>query len=141
KMNCPHKKMDVTDISLYSYPEFFDDERFPLLAGSHCNATCKEKMMVYFKVYLELRYKWTMHYIEDARVVEDLKVKEVDEFHYPSLEDYYGFFENRSMGEDPDSEATILKYSKVGILDGKPVRLCDLPGGTKCDFDATNLEE
>ncbi|EGC38042.1 hypothetical protein DICPUDRAFT_23841, partial [Dictyostelium purpureum] len=127
------------DIYLYINPEFFDYDYFPALSPYHCNATCKEKMKVYFKVLLELHYKWTMQYIEDARVVEDLKSEEKKSIHYPNLLAYYSFFENRPL--DEIAEERMLRFSKVGLLDGKPVRLCDLQGDTKCDFDATNLEE
>ncbi|KAM9953804.1 hypothetical protein ACTFIR_008898 [Dictyostelium discoideum] len=55
----------------------------------------------------------------------------------------YKTFDAKEIKVDPinsDYKLVLINF-KVGILNGKPVRLCDLPKGTKCDYDADHLPD
>ncbi|EGC36680.1 hypothetical protein DICPUDRAFT_22089, partial [Dictyostelium purpureum] len=117
---------------------FFQHEGFPRIDPFACTNDCREKMKSHFQFKTQQILEWTTRYFEDARTIEDQQGQKDDHSYKPNLNDYWGFFHGRPLGE---LERKIIKNMKVGLLNGEPIRLCDLPEGTKCDFDATNLEE
>ncbi|EAL60933.1 hypothetical protein DDB_G0293162 [Dictyostelium discoideum AX4] len=159
KYKCEHDDFSLESLKEYGYRLYFDilfdPDRFPLMINGHCNEECKTKMKEIYKISIEQFLTSTQRYFEDARIFEYAKKAEDSDLIY-----YERFFELKELTEDPidgkykfinsneikvdpiDREYKLVLINfKVGILNGKPVRLCDLPDGTKCDYDADHLPD
>ncbi|KAM9982435.1 hypothetical protein ACTFIZ_006963 [Dictyostelium cf. discoideum] len=159
KYPCEHDNFSLEILKEYGYriyfKELFDSDIFPMMANGHCNEECKTKMKEIYKIAIEQFTSSAQRYFEDARIIEyENQTEDSDLIHYER------FFELKELREDPiDGQYKFLNSNeikvdpidweyklvlinfKVGILNGKPVRFCDLPEGTKCDYDADNLPE
>ncbi|EAL63098.1 hypothetical protein DDB_G0288733 [Dictyostelium discoideum AX4] len=95
------------DFTLY-FDELVYPDEFPKIQPGYCTEECKEKMKEIYRITLE----------------QDV---------------IFGCIENFSVLHPPvspqDEYARMaIKAIKVGIQDGKPVRLCELPSGGQCDL-------
>ncbi|KAM9986614.1 hypothetical protein ACTFIY_011026 [Dictyostelium cf. discoideum] len=128
KYRCQHDKFSLSklekseDFTLY-LDELLDQDEFPKIKPGYCTEECKEKMKEIYRITFE-RYIETINN-NITVTAEFLKIT-----WEKILEDVIFGYEYARMA---------IKAMKVGIKDGKPVRLCELPPGVQCDFDATNL--
>ncbi|KAM9990298.1 hypothetical protein ACTFIY_006324 [Dictyostelium cf. discoideum] len=125
------------------------------MLNGYCKEECKTKMKEIYKIAMEQFLASTQRYFEDARIFEYAKKTKESVIVY-----YESFFKLKEKRvETMDGKFKIIKSNeiklnpihieikrvlinfKVGILNGKPVRLCDLPEGTKCDYDADHLPD
>ncbi|KAM9982436.1 hypothetical protein ACTFIZ_006964 [Dictyostelium cf. discoideum] len=156
---CGHDFYSLEDLKKYGYRVCYDglvdSKHFPKIKSGYCDEECKTKMKEIYKIAMGQFLTSTQRYYEDARIFEYAKQKEHSFLIY-----YERFFELKEMKEDPKDGKykffnvnqikvdpikkeykLVLINFKVGILNGKPVRFCDLPEGTKCDYDADHLPE
>ncbi|KAM9973440.1 hypothetical protein ACTFIW_010529 [Dictyostelium discoideum] len=156
---CSHGKFSLESLKEYGYrlyfDQLFDPDRFPMTRNGYCNEECFTKMKEIYKISIEQFITSTQRYFEDARVfeygenVEDSNLIyyerffELKELREDPIDGKYKFINSNEIKVDPiDREYKLVLINfKVGILNGKPVRLCDLPKGTKCDYDADNLPD
>ncbi|KAM9990295.1 hypothetical protein ACTFIY_006321 [Dictyostelium cf. discoideum] len=126
KYQCEHDDYDLESLKKYGYCLYFeklvDPDDFPRMQNGYCSEECKTKMKEIYKMVMEQFSTSKQRYFEDARIFEyESKEIKVDPIYY--------------------EDKLVLINFKVGILNGKPVRLCDLPEGTKCDYDANHLPD
>ncbi|KAM9994178.1 hypothetical protein ACTFIZ_005477 [Dictyostelium cf. discoideum] len=159
KYQCGHDDYSLRRLKKYGYRLYFDElvgpDSFPKMQNGYCNEACKTKMKEIYKTSMEQFLTLTQRYFEDARIFEYGKQTRDSGLTY-----YDNFFQLKEIRKDPVDGKNKIFYSdeikvdpidreykfvlinfKVGILNGKPVRLCDLPEGTKCDYDADHLPE
>ncbi|KAM9978415.1 hypothetical protein ACTFIY_012165 [Dictyostelium cf. discoideum] len=110
--------------------ELLDQDEFPKIQPGYCTEECKEKMKEIYRITFE-RYIETLNkYYNDSRIFEynlGKNPRGCDIWMYREFFNEYA--------------RMVIKAMKVGIKDGKPVRLCELPPGVQCNFDSTNLPD
>ncbi|EAL60865.1 hypothetical protein DDB_G0293026 [Dictyostelium discoideum AX4] len=159
KYKCPHDYYSLESLKKYGYRVYYDElvnpNLFPKMLNGYCNEECKTKMKEIYKIVMEQFLTSTQRYFEDARIFEYAKqTKESDLIFYEiffelkerrkdPIDGIYKTFDAKEIKVDPINmqNKLVLINFKVGILNGKPVRLCDLPEGTKCDYDADHLPD
>ncbi|EGC36582.1 hypothetical protein DICPUDRAFT_77767 [Dictyostelium purpureum] len=140
KYKCYHDEFSIGKLKKYGYTVYFEqlveEDGFPEMENGYCTEACKEKMKEIYTSVMEEYLKYSESYFEDARIFKYGENK-----HYVHKDDYESFFKKKEIFLNPidRSDKLVLVCFKVGILNGKPVRLCDLPEGVKCDYDADNL--
>ncbi|KAM9984065.1 hypothetical protein ACTFIY_000816 [Dictyostelium cf. discoideum] len=144
KYRCQHDKFSLEklekseDFTLY-LDELLDQDEFPKIKPGYCTEECKEKMKEIYRITFERYIETINKYYSDSRIFENNLGKN------PRGCDiwiYREFFSTPPPVSPQDEYARmVIKAMKVGIKDGKPVRLCELPPGVQCDFDATNLPD
>ncbi|KAM9973439.1 hypothetical protein ACTFIW_010528 [Dictyostelium discoideum] len=159
KYKCPHGYYNLESLKKHGYRLYYDElvnpDYFPKMINGNCNEECKTKMKEIYKIAMEQFSTLTQRYFEDARTFEyDKQTEDSDLIYYEKffelkenrkdpIDGCYRTFDSKEKKVDPinSQDKLVLINFKVGILNGKPVRLCDLPEGTKCDYDAENLPD
>ncbi|KAM9989653.1 hypothetical protein ACTFIY_005685 [Dictyostelium cf. discoideum] len=159
KYPCGHDDYSLVSLKEYGYrlyfDELFDPDLFPIMQNGHCIEECKTKMKEIYKISIEQFLTSSQRYFEDVRIFEYAKkTEESDLIHYERffglkefredpIDGKYKFIKSNEIKVNPiDREYMLVLFNfNVGILNGKPVRICDLPEGTKCDYDADHLPD
>ncbi|KAM9993336.1 hypothetical protein ACTFIZ_011298 [Dictyostelium cf. discoideum] len=143
KYRCQHdkfslKKLKKRGFTLY-LDELFDKDEFPNIEPGYCTEECKKKMKQIYKVTFEQYLEIINKYYDDSRIFDYNLEKNPEECDFWM---YREFFRTLPPISPQNEYARMsIKAMEVGIQDGKPVRLCEMPPNVQCDFDATNLPD
>ncbi|KAM9962053.1 hypothetical protein ACTFIR_004935 [Dictyostelium discoideum] len=143
KYRCQHDKFSLRQVKKRGFTlyldELFDKDGFPSIEPGYCTEECKEKMKEIYRITFEQYLEIINKYYDDSRIFGYNLEKNPGDC---DLWMYREFFSTRPPVSPQDEYARLaIKAMKVGIQDGKPVRLCELPPGVQCDFDAANLPD
>ncbi|KAN0003464.1 hypothetical protein ACTFIZ_009627 [Dictyostelium cf. discoideum] len=144
KYCCQHDEFSLRnlkkseDFTLY-LDELLDQDEFPKIKPGYCTEECKEKMKEIYRITFERYIETINKYYSDSRIFEynlGKNPRECDIWMYREF-----FSTPHPISPQDEYARMVIKAMKVGIKDGKPVRLCELPPGVQCNFDAKNLPD
>ncbi|KAN0003468.1 hypothetical protein ACTFIZ_009634 [Dictyostelium cf. discoideum] len=136
---CGHDRFSIENLKnlgpfLYD-DKLFDQDRFPEI-NRLCTKECKKKMKEIYRITFEGYLKAVNNYYDDCKIFKsfpDPPIKTV------GCQTYNDCLEEEN--KDPVYRDSILKTMKAGILNGKLVRLCDLPRGVDVEIETTGLTD
>ncbi|KAK5578126.1 hypothetical protein RB653_003079 [Dictyostelium firmibasis] len=136
---CGHECFSVEDLKklgpfLYD-DRLFDQDRFPRISAL-CVKECKEKMKEIYRITFEGYLNAVNIYYDDSKIFKrrpDPPIMRI------GCQTYKNRLEDGNL--DPEYRAGILKTMKAGIINGRLVRLCDIPKGVDVEFETTGLTD
>ncbi|KAM9987557.1 hypothetical protein ACTFIZ_000056 [Dictyostelium cf. discoideum] len=136
---CGHDRFSIEDLKklgpfLYD-DKLFDQDRFPEI-NKLCTKECKKKMKEIYRMTFEGYLMAVNNYYDDCKIFKSFPDPPIMTV---GCQTYNNCLEWGNT--DPEYRDRILKTMKVGILNGKLVRLCNVPRGVDVEIETTGLTD